>query len=110
MGISKETVDQPTLELPQASTQDGGNCSDTKITWLSMIKERSSKYKEELMLRTETSLWQTKMARHNKDGKSFMLMSIKTSQLRDNSTRSSDFTLRETSTLCLNCHHTDTLT
>jgi hypothetical protein len=32
--ISKAMVTATTLELPPASTQDGGRCSDTRMAWL----------------------------------------------------------------------------
>jgi hypothetical protein len=50
---------QPTLDVP-LPTQDGGNSSDTKTLLSLMKKERSSRFKETLMLNRETSLWVTK--------------------------------------------------
>ena len=52
---SKAMVDQPTLELHPASTQDGGNSSDLMVLTLSMKEERSSMFKVVLMLKTESS-------------------------------------------------------
>jgi hypothetical protein len=49
------------------------------------------------------------MVRLTKDGELSMLMSMKENQLRDNSTRSSDFTLKETSMLSQHFQTTDTL-
>ena len=103
---SNQTVALPTSDA-QPLTQDGGNSSDIKIIWLSMIKERLLLFKEVLTTRTETLSLKTRMERHTKDGESSMLMSTRRSQLRVNSTRSSDFTLRETSTLFQHCQMAD---
>jgi hypothetical protein len=67
-------------------------------------------YKVVLMLKIETSLYTRRTERSTRDGKLSMLMSMRRSQLRDNSTRSSDFTLRETSTLFQDSQTTDTST
>jgi hypothetical protein len=107
--ISKAMVTATTSELLLVSTPDGGNCSDIKMDLLLMIKERFLMSTVELMLKTETLLFMPNMERSIKDGKSSMLMNIQTSQQRDNSTKSSVFTLREISILYHSSHHIDTL-
>jgi hypothetical protein len=87
------------LELHQASIQDGGRCSDTKMATSQTRRVRSLPLTEDLTTRTETSSWNKEMARSTKDGESSTLMSTRKSQLKDNSTRNSVFMLRETSTL-----------
>jgi hypothetical protein len=98
-----------TSEPHLASTQDGGNCSRKRVNSLSMRKERSLMCKVVLMLKTETSLCTTSMVRLIRDGRSSMLMNTLMSQPRVNSTRSSDFTLKEISTLSPNFPQTDIL-
>jgi hypothetical protein len=97
-------------ELTLASHQDGGKCSDTEMVWFKMKKERSLPFQEELIMKTETLSWSQRTARSIRDGKLYMLMNMKRNQLRDNSTRSLDFTLREISTLSQLFQITDTLT
>jgi hypothetical protein len=94
------------LQLP---TQDGGNFSDMKETLSEMKEVKLLLFKVELITRTETSSLKTKMERLTNNGRSSMLTSMRRSQLRDNSTRSSDFMLREISTSSPNCQITDTL-
>jgi len=62
-------------------------------------KERLLLFQEDLTMRTETLSWRLETIRFTKDGELSMLMSMKENQLRVNSTRSLDFTLKETSTL-----------
>jgi hypothetical protein len=75
-----------------------------------MKEERLLQSKVDLIMKTKTSLLNKDPVKLARDGELFMLTSTKRNQLRVNSTRSSDFTLRETSMLFLNYHHTDTLT
>jgi hypothetical protein len=96
--IFKATVIVTTSELLE-STQDGGKCSDTRTTLLPMREEKSWQSKEDLTLRTETLVLKSRMARSTKDGELSMLTNMRKSQPRVNLTRSSDFTLREISTL-----------
>jgi hypothetical protein len=51
--ISNPMVDQPMSDA-QPPTQDGGKCSDTKVPQSSMREERSWKFKETSIKRTET--------------------------------------------------------
>jgi hypothetical protein len=108
--ISNLTVVLPTLEQPLVSTQDGGSYSDSKMDMLPMKEERSLKSKVISMLRTETSLLETKTVRLDKDGESSMLMNMRRSQPRVNLTRSSAFTLKEISILFHHYQTKDTLT
>jgi hypothetical protein len=99
--ISNQMVDQLISDVPLL-TQDGGNSSDMPTISSLTKEERLSLSKEESMVKTETLLLKTRMVKFIKNGESSMLMNTRKSQPRDNSIRSSDFTLRETSMLSHN--------
>jgi len=61
-------------------------------------------------MRTETLLWNKRTVGSVKDGRSFMLTSIKESQRKESLMRSSVSMSKEISMLFLRCHLTDTLT
>jgi hypothetical protein len=65
-------------------TQDGGNSLDTKIPLSSMRKERSFKFKETSMLKTETLKSPTKELQSTSNGILFTLMNGKESQRKEN--------------------------
>jgi len=65
----KTMVEATTSGLFQASTQDGGRCSELKVNSLSTRKERLLLSKEELMMKTETSSWSKRMVKFTKDGR-----------------------------------------
>jgi hypothetical protein len=99
--------DQPIWEL-KVLTQDGGNFG--KLMDLSLETSRTIRllpFQVELTTKTETLSLKTRMERLTNNGRSSMLMSMRRNQLRDNSTRSSVFMLREISTLFLNYQITD---
>ena len=106
---SNPMEDQPTLDAHPLSTQDGGNCSNSKAHKLSTRKERSGMSKEESMVRTRTSKYSTRMERLTSNGMLSILMNTKLNQLRVSSTKDSVFTLRETSTLSQHFHQEDIL-
>ena len=108
--ISKTMAAVTTSELLLASTQDGGNYSDTKTVWLLTREERLWQSMVDLITKTETSSWSNKTERLTRDGESFMLKTTRRSQLRVNLTRSSAFTWKETSTSLLLYQATDTST
>jgi hypothetical protein len=94
----------------QLPTQDGGKSSEDKeLIWL-MTKERLSKFKVELTLKTETLLQviETTMLSTN-NGISSTLINGRENQLRVNSIRDSVSMLKETSTLSHNFQTIDTL-
>jgi hypothetical protein len=103
------TVDHPTSELLQLSTQDGGKCSELKVLTLSMRKERSSMSQEELMMKTETSLSTTNMENSTNNGTLFTLINGQKNQRMENSTKTSVSVLEENSTSKLLCHQEDIL-
>ena len=104
---SNPTVDHPTSELLQLSTQDGGKCSELKVLTLSMRKERSSMSQEELMMKTETSLSTTNMENLTNNGTLFMLIKCQKNQRKENSTKTSVSMLKENSTPNLLCQEED---
>jgi hypothetical protein len=103
----KATVDQIILDalLP---TQDGGNFSDTKIPTLSTREERLSKFKVILIKRTGTLKSRIRTTESTNNGTLSMLTSGRENQVKESLTRSSDFTLKETSMSYLNSQTTDT--
>jgi hypothetical protein len=106
---SNPTVDHPTLDALQLSTQDGGKCSELKVLTLSMRKERSSMSQEELMMKTETSLSTTNMENSTNNGTLFTLINGQKNQRMENSTKTSVSVLEENSTSKLLCHQEDIL-
>jgi hypothetical protein len=66
--------------------------------------------KVELTVSKRMSSFIKPMVRLTNNGTLFTLTNGRVSQARENSIRSSDSMLRETSTLSQNCHNTDTLT
>jgi hypothetical protein len=99
-----------TLDSPVASPQDGGNCSDSKVTTLLMREERLWMYQELKMMSKETSSCGESIKDLTSNGTSSMLMNIQKTQSKVNSARNSVCTLRDHSTLSLNSTHTDTST
>jgi len=97
---SNPTEDHPTSDVP-LPIQDGGNSSDTKDLQLLTREERYSKSKETLILKTETlASIDNKMVSGN-NGTLSTLMSGRENQEKENSTKTSDFMLKEISTLSL---------
>jgi hypothetical protein len=103
---SKVTVDLTTSE-PLVSTLDGGKCGESMVNTSETRKVKLSQLTDHSTMKTETLLLRTRMERQAKSGMSSMLMNMRRSQLRVNSTRSSDFTLRETSTLSQHCQEAE---
>jgi hypothetical protein len=91
-------------------TQDGGKSSDLKELSLSTKRVKLWIFLEELIMRIETSFSTISTERLTSNGTSSMLMSGRENQLRENSTKTLVFMLRETSMLFHNFHQTDTLT
>jgi hypothetical protein len=60
-----------------------------------MRKERSLMFTEELILKTETSLYGTNITESTSNGMSFMLMNTQRNQRRENSMKNSDSMLKE---------------
>jgi hypothetical protein len=98
---SNPTDQTRTSELPQLSTQDGGNSSDMKKDILSMSKERSSMSKEEEITKMPTSLYGTNIRDSTNNGILSTLMNTQMSQKRENLTKTSDSMLKDHSTLSL---------
>jgi hypothetical protein len=107
--IYKQTEAQATSDVTQP-TQDGGNSSRSKVLQLGMRKERSWKFKEELILKIETLESTLNKISSINNGTLSMLMNGKENQLRDNSMKDSDSMLRETSMFNLLFQETETLT
>jgi len=80
-------------------TQDGGISLDTKMDRSSTKKARSLMLAEELMMKAEMSLCTRTSRLSTNNGTLSTLMSIQMSQRRENSMNSSDFTLKDHSTL-----------
>jgi hypothetical protein len=105
---SKAMEDHLTSDVLQP-TQDGGNSSNTKTPMSPMKKERSSKFKEMLMQKTET-LWSTiKELQSINNGISSMQMNGRENQERVNSMKTSVSMLKDHSILFPRCLKTDTL-
>ena len=64
---------------------------------------------EELMVKTRTSKYTTNMERLTSNGMSSILMNTRMNQLRESSTKDSDFTSKEISTLSQHSHQEDIL-
>jgi hypothetical protein len=92
--ISNPMVVQPTLDA-QLPTQDGGNFSDIKMLLLSTREERLSKFKEILILKTETFKLPIRMEILTNNGTSSMLMNGKENQEKESSTKNSDSMLKD---------------
>jgi hypothetical protein len=105
----KETVVQPIYNAIPL-TQDGGRSLDTRTTSLSTPRPRLLLSQVDSITRTETLSLNQELERSIKSGESFTLTSTRRSQPRVNSTRSLDFTLKETSMLFHNYQIIDTLT
>jgi hypothetical protein len=86
--ISNPMVDQPMSDA-QLPTQDGGKCSDTKVPQSSMREERSWKFKETSIKRTETLVSTSNKMDFGNNGTLFMLMNGKENQEREISTKTS---------------------
>jgi hypothetical protein len=81
----KETVDQPTSDVP-LQTLDGGKSSELRKDSLSTIKERSLKFKTKKkpqMLKTET-LWLTPETRISDNNGRLSMLTNTLSQRREN--------------------------
>jgi hypothetical protein len=103
-----QTEDQQISDVLQP-TQDGGNSSNTKTPMSPMKKERSSKFKEMLMQKTET-LWSTiKELQSINNGISSMQMNGRENQERVKSMKTSVSMLKDHSILFPRCLKTDTL-
>jgi hypothetical protein len=105
--ISKEMEDQQMLDV-QLQIADGGNSSRRKEH--SSEISRMLRYlmsKVELMENKRTSKFIQLMEESTNSGILSTLMNGRVSQSRENSMKSSAFTLKETSTLCLNCQAID---
>jgi hypothetical protein len=107
--ISKEMVDQPMLDV-QLQTADGGNSLRRKVPSSEISRMlRYLMFKVELMESKRISLFIQLMEESINNGTLSTLMNGRVNQSRENSMKSSAFTLKETSTLCLNCQATDIL-
>jgi hypothetical protein len=91
----EETVNSELLE----PTQDGGNSSDTEEHSLSTKEERLWISMETEMKRTETSSFGTNTVDSTSNGIASTRTNIQENQPRDNSTKISDSTSKEISTL-----------
>jgi hypothetical protein len=100
LSTSKAMVDQITSDVP-LPTQDGGSYSDTKELLSRMKEERSWKSKEMLTKKTETSESTMETMDSINNGTSSTLTNGKVNQEKENLTKSSDFTLKDHSTLFL---------
>ena len=105
---SKATEDLQISDVLQL-TQDGGNSSNTKMPLSPMRKERLWKFKEMLMLKTETLLSTIKELQSTNNGTLFMQMNGKENQQRVNSIQSSVYLLKDHSILFHRCLQIDTL-
>jgi len=95
--ICKETTLDADLLL-----QDGGNSGDTKkMPLLPMRREESWISKEDLTLKTETSLLIHFTGKSTSNGRLFSLMNGRENQLKESLMKISVFMLREISTLYL---------
>jgi predicted subunit of tRNA(5-methylaminomethyl-2-thiouridylate) methyltransferase len=95
--ISNQMVVQ-LISDAQLPTLDGGNSSDTKVPQLSTRKERSLKFKEELIKKIETLVSILKRTPSINNSTLSMLMNGRVNQPRENSMIDLDSMLREIST------------
>jgi hypothetical protein len=86
--ISNPMVDQPMSDA-QLPTQDGGKCSDTKVLQSSMKEERSWKFKETLIKRTETSVSTSNKMDSGNNGTLSMLTNGRENQEKESSMKTS---------------------
>jgi hypothetical protein len=107
--ISNLTVDQ-LISDAQLPTQDGGNSSDTKVPQLSTRKERSLKFKEELIKKIEILVSTLKRTPSINNSTLSMLMNGRVNQPRENSMIDLDSMLREISTSSQHSQKEDTST
>jgi hypothetical protein len=97
-------------ELPQASTQDGGNSLNTKDQLSLTRKERFLKLWVELMVKTKTLELTLREMKFTNNGILYMLTNGKENQSKENLMKDSDSTLKEISTLFQLSQIRDTLT
>ena len=88
-------------------TQDGGNSGEERELSLPTKEERFGMSKVELMPKTDTSLPTTDTERSTNNSMLSMLTNGRAIQRRVNSTKSTDSTLKETSTSFPICHKAD---